>query len=937
MKILPFFRTLALILIALIVPAAAFSQPQPPAPANLDFEQGQPGEVPPGWFVPPAAKENGYDAQLVTERPEAGRQAARISSTGEPRSPQAFGNLMTRFDAAAYRGKRIRFRAAVRIEGAGPKDQAALWLRVDRPGGAMGFFDNMQDRPITSKEWKRYEIAGDVAPDAQTIYLGMMTFGRGKAWIDSASFEVAGEAGAGNEPARPLAARGLDNLVAFTRLLGYVRYFHPSDQAAAADWEKLALAGVQAAEKAGSPAELARTLEDLFRPLAPAVRVFPTAGPRPALPAGLEPPAGAAGATGATGAAAPPVVYWEHHGVQVSDRPGVYQSARITTGEPPHGGQVAQEVINISPYRGKRVTLRATARAEVPAGSSAVMRLQSLDRTEAPASVHETAGITASEWRTYEVSADIPKDAMGLEIDLGLTGGGRVWWDDLTLEAAGEAAHDSPLHNAGFETAGYAGPEGWDLEWSARRAGYSAALSAERPRSGRRSLLVAWAKPDPASLPTPGEPLVADLGGGVSALVPLALYKDGQGTLPHAPKPPAPATGKPEGFTPSGDDRATRLADVALAWNVFQHFYPYFDVVRTDWPGELRRALSAAATDADAQAFTRTLQRLVAALHDGHGGVYSPSSPAAAQLPLLWEWVEGQLVVTQGAAQGAGELKPGDVVLKIGGRPAPEALADAEALVSGATPQWRRWNAQRRLAQGKRDEPVQLEARHPDGRTFTVDLTRSALPYGPEALQETRPEKIAEVKPGIFYVDIGRINDDDFRGALDRLAGARGIVFDLRGYPSNLSTVVLAHLTDQPVNSARWNVPVVTRPDRQGWQWDLSSWAVEPEAPRLKAKAAFLTDGRAISYAETYLGIVENYRLAEIVGGPTAGTNGNVNPFTLPGGYRLIWTGMKVLKHDGSQHHGIGIRPTVPAARTVAGIAAGRDEVLEKGIETVSR
>ena len=72
-----------------------------------------------------------------------------------------------------------------------------------------------------------------------------------------------------------------------------------------------------------------------------------------------------------------------------------------------------------------------------------------------------------------------------------------------------------------------------------------------------------------------------------------------------------------------------------------------------------------------------------------------------------------------------------------------------------------------------------------------------------------------------------------------------------------------------------------------------------------------------------------------LVGGATAGTNGNVNPITLPGGYVVTWTGMKVLKHDGSRHHGIGIQPTVPVSRTVAGIAQGRDELLEKAIEAV--
>jgi C-terminal processing protease CtpA/Prc len=99
----------------------------------------------------------------------------------------------------------------------------------------------------------------------------------------------------------------------------------------------------------------------------------------------------------------------------------------------------------------------------------------------------------------------------------------------------------------------------------------------------------------------------------------------------------------------------------------------------------------------------------------------------------------------------------------------------------------------------------------------------------------------------------------------------------------------------------------------------------------------FITDGRAISYAESVMGIVEAYRMGEIVGESTAGTNGNVNPLTLPGGYQLGWTGMRVLKHDDTRHHGVGIAPTVPVQRTRAGVAAGRDELLERAIEVVTR
>jgi C-terminal processing protease CtpA/Prc len=270
-------------------------------------------------------------------------------------------------------------------------------------------------------------------------------------------------------------------------------------------------------------------------------------------------------------------------------------------------------------------------------------------------------------------------------------------------------------------------------------------------------------------------------------------------------------------------------------------------------------------------------------------------------------------------------------VRTIDGRPTAEIIAEREALISAATPGWARVRALRELRGGAAGATVELVVEHAGGGADTVKLVRDG---GGPPVDEPRPDKIATLEPGIVYVDIARVSDGDFAAAVPQLAAARGIVFDARGYPQG-SPAPLAHLTDAPLLSSRWLIPRVTRPDREGMTFTEGAWPVPPAAPRFRAKVAFLADARAISYAETYLGMVEQYHLGEIVGSTTAGTNGNVNPFVLPGGYRVTWTGMKVLKRDGSQHHGIGIHPTIPAERTRAGVAAGRDEVLEAGIAAV--
>jgi len=436
-------------------------------------------------------------------------------------------------------------------------------------------------------------------------------------------------------------------------------------------------------------------------------------------------------------------------------------------------------------------------------------------------------------------------------------------------------------------------------------------------------------KPDGKDSPAPGSPWRTDLGG-VQAWIPMALFVDGQGTLPHAP---VPAEGAKENKPLYSDDnRAVRLADVIIAWNVFEHFYPYFDLTKTDWSAVLPRSLEAAATDNDAAAFKNTLSRLVAELHDGHGAILKVSTMGI--LPLEWDWIEGKLVITA-AGKSAEGLARGDLITLIDGRPSSQVVAEREALISGATPQWIRFLALYVLRAGTLGKPVRLtiETFAEPGKTKEVSVK-----YEPaaNAVGEARPEKIAELEKGIFYVDISRITNADFDAALPQLEKARGIVFDFRGYPSNLSPPFLTHLSSHNLTSAQWHIPLVLWPDRQQMKFEREGeWNLQPATPLLTAKMAFITDGRAISRAESYMGIVEAYKLGAIVGAPTAGTNGNVNPFTLPGGYRVAWTGLKVLKHDGSRHHGVGIAPTVPVSRTRAGVAAGHDEFLDQAVKVV--
>jgi hypothetical protein len=844
--------------------APAAAPPLPAAPVNLDFEQGELGQMPAGWQMTAASERAGFGADLTDEQPYQGKTCAVVRGISFGPTPGT-ATLMQSFAAAAYRGQRVRFRAAVRTD----DSRAQLWLAVERPDHQPSFFDNMADRPIASNRWQVYDIVGEVAADATRIGIGLTVHGDGRAWIDAGAFAALGPAA--DAPPRPLSARGLTNLIAFARLLGYVRYFHPSDQAAAADWGSFAAAAVAeldpaapaptapagppatvpagpgATQPAGAAAiappaaaatapsdgdSLAAALQRLFAPLAPTLRVFVAGRRPPALD--LGPPAGV-----------PPaelrVVSWRHTGLGVSGGPSLFSSLRIN-GDPGGPGQPAPT--GLDP--------RVPFAADLGGGASCLLPL-------------------------------------------------AVWAD-----AAGTL------------------PRATAAEPATKAAAAPAAAAAARTSPG-----------------TPGTP-----------------------GHPAAATPPAPAAAPV-----SLDDRSSRLAVVMLAWNVLQHFDPSLaagGVARAvAWRKALAAALGEAAESAGAESLVDILRRMVAVTDDGQATVVAAGDRRTFGLPLHWDWIEGRLVVTQVGA-GVSGLQPGDAVARIEGREVRSELHAAEADAAAATPQWRRWRALASLALGERGEPVRLDleplapaagaagaagARRVDraggargaggagagsgtkGSAIQAVTVMHDVPPGQPATVEPHSEAVREVLPGVLVVDLGQLSESELHAALPRLATATGIVFDLRGYVRS-TDLLLAHLLAAPVDPRREMVPTWPRPDREAVRYQAAETQIAPAAPRLQGRLAFLGSARDVGAAESFLATVAELHLGAIVGSPTGGASGSVDSAPLPAGITLIWTATRPAA--GAPPPGTPVQPTVAASPTRRGIAAGRDEVLEKALALVA-
>ncbi len=74
----------------------------------------------------------------------------------------------------------------------------------------------------------------------------------------------------------------------------------------------------------------------------------------------------------------------------------------------------------------------------------------------------------------------------------------------------------------------------------------------------------------------------------------------------------------------------------------------------------------------------------------------------------------------------------------------------------------------------------------------------------------------------------------------------------------------------------------------------------------------------------------------KVIGSTTAGADGNVSQFNLPGGITTMISGLGVYYPDGKETQRVGIIPDIEVKPSIKGIKDGKDELLEKAREIIN-
>jgi C-terminal processing protease CtpA/Prc len=391
--------------------------------------------------------------------------------------------------------------------------------------------------------------------------------------------------------------------------------------------------------------------------------------------------------------------------------------------------------------------------------------------------------------------------------------------------------------------------------------------------------------------------------------------------------------------------RELRMLAGMRVWATLDTFFPYRYLI-ADWDAVLRDMLPRLAAAPDRERYIELLREMGARAGDGHVSVAvaapDPTLKRRGTIGALLRLVQGKVAVARTVDPAAAQvLATGDVIETIDGKPVAQLIADKRPITSGSTPEARDQRVVYTLAFGDENTIAKLGVRDAKGSLREVELPRTVANLRAVFEQPAGAPHWKKLPGRVGYVNMMLLTTQEVPQMLADLADTKAIVLDLRGYAAGSLFALAPRLN---VKGARYGAQFL-RPHVHGepnagdppLRFFQEIQPVPAGTPVYAGKLVVLIDDRAISHSEHTCLFLAEAAPVTFVGSPTHGANGDITALRLPGGLRMWFTGQEVRWVDGRQLQKIGVQPQITVRPTLAGLRAGRDEVLERALAFLAK
>jgi len=707
--------------------------------------------------------------------------------------------------------------------------------------------------------------------------------------------------------------RQLKNLEAFTKLYGYVRFFHPSDEAANLNMYRFATYGSMRMLTIENDAQLITCLQEIFHPFAPTIQLFSTAKPEVFLPQHITPKNSAGYNT----------IYWQHNGFKLNSPDPSFSSQRSNretkeVKKDKVGNLISiaypiTSTINLEKYKGKEFELKFEALIPGADNQNVTTVIQAVrdvykKNNKLFYAVTPQSKLTAQK-KAFKFKGLINEEVNNIVFKLSMDKKQRLDINNITLDILD---HNKPI--------------AIDITTQKKIN--------EGARSAVYYLVVDQNQYNLSNVNDKADTYIKkEISAGITAIIPTVLYGNQFHTFPAADSLSLKKlndqmfqTMIKDGngnIVDSGDILPIRLSDIVTSWNILQHSSPYWPSNAANLDKGLKSGFENAFKNKTGTEFITTLKELYAPLNDGLLNIYLNDGGEIEDhyfAPLLLAEIEGKIVVRRVLDTAlATKISTGDQLQAIDHTPIRDWLVLNDKYRSGSST----LKIEQQLSQltkGKINEPISLTLGH-EGKSYTIQTNRTnAGRFNGQSYVVSETVSNGWIKPDVYCLKWGTGNNKE-------LLRAKSIIIDMRYPDFKESYAPLTHLVQHPVN-VTYLLPVITPSELPVTNYQEVAQSIAKDSLQFSPTIFFLTNASTMGYAENVISILKKEKIGTIIGQQTAGAAGKMNKFFILGDLGFTYTGALMQ----SAAVPTGIVPDITVNPTIEDIKRGTDTVLEAAI-----
>ena len=389
-------------------------------------------------------------------------------------------------------------------------------------------------------------------------------------------------------------------------------------------------------------------------------------------------------------------------------------------------------------------------------------------------------------------------------------------------------------------------------------------------------------------------------------------------------------------------DAGFRLLALYRYWNIIQYYFPYKNLIEEDWKNVLGEFIPKFMDAKDETEYTLATLELIGRVHDTHANIWGGNQVLINHFGLRYAsvkltFIENKPVVTGFYDEKLGKetgLEIGDIISVINNRPVEEIVKERLKFSPASNYSTKLRDIAPNLLRTN-DSIINIEFIRIDRRESKTLRTFSSIEINLYSKYQITDTCFKLINKDIAYINNGSLKREYLPKIWKEIENSKGLIIDIRNYPSDFPIYDLSsYLMPQSTPFVKFTNGSIESPGLFTFTKSLN--AGKKNKSYYKGKVVILINEISQSSAEFHTMAYRVNPNSTVIGSTTAGADGNVSQFYLPGGISTMISGIGVYYPDGKETQRIGIVPNIEIKPTIQGITKGQDELINKAIEIIN-